>query len=68
MADRHVDALLIGGGAASHACAVALRERGFTGSVLLVGRELDPPYERPPCSKEQIEAPIDIPRSCSSDS
>lgn len=54
MADRHVDALLIGGGAASHACAVALRERGFAGSVLLVGRELDPPYDRPPCSKEYL--------------
>jgi len=54
VADRHVDALLIGGGAASHACAVALRERGFTGSVLLVGRELDPPYDRPPCSKEYL--------------
>ncbi|UGS37395.1 NAD(P)/FAD-dependent oxidoreductase [Capillimicrobium parvum] len=54
MADRHADALLIGGGAASHACAVALRERGFSGSVLLVGRELDPPYDRPPCSKEYL--------------
>jgi 3-phenylpropionate/trans-cinnamate dioxygenase ferredoxin reductase subunit len=54
VADRHVDALLIGGGAASHACAVALRERGFSGSVLLVGRELDPPYDRPPCSKEYL--------------
>ncbi|MFN8201321.1 MAG: FAD-dependent oxidoreductase [Solirubrobacteraceae bacterium] len=54
MADRHADALLIGGGAAAHACAVALRERGFPGSVLLAGRELDPPYDRPPCSKEYL--------------
>ncbi|HEU4658562.1 MAG TPA: FAD-dependent oxidoreductase [Capillimicrobium sp.] len=54
MADRHVDVLLIGGGAASHACAAALLERGFDGSVLLVGRELDPPYDRPPCSKEYL--------------
>src|SRR4051794_33371499 len=59
MADRHVDALLIGGGAASHACAVALRERGFTGSVLLVGRERDPPYDRPPCSKEYLRGESD---------
>ena len=51
MADRAVDFLLIGGGAASAACAVALREGGAQGSVLLVGREPDPPYERPPASK-----------------
>jgi 3-phenylpropionate/trans-cinnamate dioxygenase ferredoxin reductase subunit len=54
VADRHADVLLVGGGAASHACAVALRERGFGGSVLLAGRELDPPYDRPPCSKEYL--------------
>jgi 3-phenylpropionate/trans-cinnamate dioxygenase ferredoxin reductase subunit len=54
VADRQADVLLVGGGAASHACAVALRERGFSGSVLLVGRELDPPYDRPPCSKEYL--------------
>ena len=51
MADRTVDVLLIGGGTASAACAGELRARGFGGSVLLVGRELDPPYERPPISK-----------------
>ena len=44
--------LLVGGGAASAACSVELRERGFDGSVLLVGRELDPPYQRPPISKD----------------
>lgn len=54
MADRHVDVLLIGGGAASHACAEELRSRGFAGSVLLIGRELDPPYDRPPCSKAYL--------------
>lgn len=58
MADRQVDVLLIGGGAASHACAVALRERGFAGSVLLVGRELDPPYDRPLCSKGYLTGAV----------
>ena len=48
MADRHVGALLVGGGPASAACAEALHEGGFGESVLLVGREPDPPYERPP--------------------
>jgi 3-phenylpropionate/trans-cinnamate dioxygenase ferredoxin reductase subunit len=51
MADRRVDHLLIGGGIASATCAQALREEGATGSVLLVGRELDPPYHRPPITK-----------------
>jgi 3-phenylpropionate/trans-cinnamate dioxygenase ferredoxin reductase subunit len=51
VADRHVDVLLIGGGVASASCAEALREGGFEGSVLLVGRETDPPYNRPPASK-----------------
>ncbi|HEU4975513.1 MAG TPA: FAD-dependent oxidoreductase [Baekduia sp.] len=51
MADRRVDHLLIGGGIASATCAQALREAGAPGSVLLVGRELDPPYHRPPITK-----------------
>lgn len=48
---RRVDHLLVGGGAAGAACAGALREAGADGSVLLVGRELDPPYHRPPITK-----------------
>jgi 3-phenylpropionate/trans-cinnamate dioxygenase ferredoxin reductase subunit len=51
MADRKVDYLLIGGGLASANCARWLREEGAEGEVLLVGRELDPPYNRPDCSK-----------------
>jgi 3-phenylpropionate/trans-cinnamate dioxygenase ferredoxin reductase subunit len=51
MADRKVDYLLIGGGLASANCARWLREEGADGEVLLVGRETDPPYNRPDCSK-----------------
>ena len=51
MASRSVDYLLIGGGLASANCARWLREEGAEGSVLLVGREPDPPYNRPNCSK-----------------
>jgi 3-phenylpropionate/trans-cinnamate dioxygenase ferredoxin reductase subunit len=51
MATRKVDYLLIGGGLASANCARWLRERGAEGDVLLVGRESDPPYNRPECSK-----------------
>src|SRR3954467_4620668 len=51
MADRETDILLIGGGIASARAAATLREEGFDGSILLAGRELDPPYHRPPASK-----------------
>ncbi|HEX2105500.1 MAG TPA: FAD-dependent oxidoreductase [Solirubrobacteraceae bacterium] len=51
MPDRDVDILLIGGGIASATAAATLRAEGFEGSILLVGRELDPPYHRPPASK-----------------
>ncbi len=51
MAAREVDHLLIGGGLASANCARWLREAGGDGTVLLVGREPDPPYNRPNCSK-----------------
>ncbi len=54
MADRQVDFLLIGGGMASANCAAELRKRGAEGSILLVGRESEPPYERPPLSKEYL--------------
>jgi 3-phenylpropionate/trans-cinnamate dioxygenase ferredoxin reductase subunit len=50
-ASRRVDYLLIGGGLASANCARWLREEGADGEVLLAGREPDPPYNRPNCSK-----------------
>ena len=54
MADRSVDFLIIGGGVAGGYCARALREEGAEGSILLVGREPDPPYFRPALSKEYL--------------
>ncbi len=51
---REVDYLLIGGGMAAANCAAELRKRGADGSILLAGREPDPPYERPPLSKEYL--------------
>jgi 3-phenylpropionate/trans-cinnamate dioxygenase ferredoxin reductase component len=54
MADRSVDILIVGGGLAGASCAEGLHEAGFDGSVLLVGREPHPPYERPPCSKDLL--------------
>jgi len=55
MADRQVDYLLIGGGIAAGNCARWLRESGADGSILLVGRETDLPYNRPPCSKGYLQ-------------
>jgi 3-phenylpropionate/trans-cinnamate dioxygenase ferredoxin reductase subunit len=52
--DRQVDFLIVGGGMAAAHCAKELRERGAEGSILLVGREPEPPYERPPLSKEYM--------------
>ncbi|HVT00022.1 MAG TPA: FAD-dependent oxidoreductase, partial [Solirubrobacterales bacterium] len=54
MADREVDFLLVGGGLAGASCAAELRKQGAEGSILLVGREPEPPYERPPLSKEYL--------------
>ena len=53
-ADRSVGHLLVGGGMASAHCAAELRRRGADGEILLVGREPEPPYERPPLSKEYL--------------
>src|SRR6476661_10893721 len=39
---------------ASAHCAAELRKRGAEGSILLAGREPEPPYERPPISKEYL--------------
>jgi 3-phenylpropionate/trans-cinnamate dioxygenase ferredoxin reductase component len=55
VARRRVEHLLIGGGLAAANCARWLREEGAEGSVLLVGREPDPPYNRPPLSKGYLQ-------------
>jgi 3-phenylpropionate/trans-cinnamate dioxygenase ferredoxin reductase subunit len=54
MAEREVEFLLVGGGMASANCANELRKRGAEGEILLVGRESEVPYERPPLSKEYM--------------
>ncbi len=50
---RTVQYLLIGGFACGYAAA-ELRKQGVDGEILLVGRESDPPYERPPITKEYL--------------
>jgi 3-phenylpropionate/trans-cinnamate dioxygenase ferredoxin reductase component len=52
---RQVDHLIIGGGLAAANCARWLREDGGEGSIVLVGREPDRPYNRPPLSKGYLQ-------------
>jgi 3-phenylpropionate/trans-cinnamate dioxygenase ferredoxin reductase subunit len=55
VSDRHVAYALIGGGLAAGNCARWLRESGADGPILLIGRESDLPYDRPPCSKGYLQ-------------
>lgn len=48
----YYDVLIVGAGHAGAQAAIALRQSGFEGSVAMIGDEKDPPYERPPLSKE----------------
>jgi 3-phenylpropionate/trans-cinnamate dioxygenase ferredoxin reductase component len=51
---RATDFLIVGGGLAGGYCASELRKQGADGSILLAAREPEPPYERPPLSKEYL--------------
>ncbi|TPG13472.1 NAD(P)/FAD-dependent oxidoreductase [Sphingomonas koreensis] len=53
-ATEQFDVLIVGAGHAGAQVAIALRQRGFAGSVALVGEEPELPYERPPLSKEYL--------------
>ena len=55
---REVDFLLIGGGAAAAACAETLRAQGADGSIVVVGREQEPAYERPLLSKGYLAGSV----------
>ena len=46
--------VIVGAGVAGGGAAAALREEGFDGRVVLIGAEQQPPYERPPLSKEYL--------------
>ena len=47
----HYDAIIVGAGHGGAQAAIALRQQGFEGSILMIGRDPEPPYERPPLSK-----------------
>lgn len=49
---QRADVVVVGAGHGGAQCVIALRQNGFSGSITIVGRESEPPYERPPLSKE----------------
>src|SRR5579872_804980 len=59
MSETHI---IVGAGQAGGWAAIAMRQAGFTGRILLIGEEIWRPYERPPLSKavltDRPEPPI----------
>jgi 3-phenylpropionate/trans-cinnamate dioxygenase ferredoxin reductase subunit len=53
-ATDHFDVLIVGAGHGGAQAAIHLRQLGFAGSIGLIGAEPEPPYERPPLSKEYL--------------
>ena len=51
---KHFDVVIVGAGHGGAQAAVVLRQQGFEGSIAMIGREDEPPYERPPLSKEYL--------------
>ena len=49
---ERADVIIVGTGHGGAQAAIALRQAGFEGSILMLGRDCEPPYERPPLSKE----------------
>jgi 3-phenylpropionate/trans-cinnamate dioxygenase ferredoxin reductase subunit len=50
----HYDVLIVGAGQGGAGAAIQLRQQGFAGTIGMIGREAEPPYERPPLSKEYM--------------
>ncbi len=48
------DVVIIGTGHGGAQAAIALRQHGLEGTVMMIGRDQVPPYERPPLSKEYL--------------
>jgi 3-phenylpropionate/trans-cinnamate dioxygenase ferredoxin reductase component len=46
--------IIVGAGHGGAQAAIALRQNGFAGPITMIGREPEPPYERPPLSKEYL--------------
>lgn len=57
MSDSDIErVVIVGSGQAGVETAAALRQHGFSGSVVILGEEPDLPYQRPPLSKEFLKS------------
>jgi 3-phenylpropionate/trans-cinnamate dioxygenase ferredoxin reductase subunit len=54
---------IVGAGVAAASAADALRSSGFDGRLVMIGRESDPPYNRPTLSKERLRHEISDPQA-----
>lgn len=52
------DLVIIGAGQAAAQCAIKAREKGFQGSIIIIGEEAYLPYQRPPLSKKYLNGEI----------
>jgi 3-phenylpropionate/trans-cinnamate dioxygenase ferredoxin reductase subunit len=50
--EPHYDVLIVGSGHGGAQAALTLRQKGLAGSLRIVTEDVDPPYERPPLSKD----------------
>ena len=48
------DVIIVGSGHGGAQAAIALRQNGFEGSILMLSQDSELPYERPPLSKEYL--------------
>ncbi|MDG6079347.1 NAD(P)/FAD-dependent oxidoreductase [Erythrobacter litoralis] len=51
---KHYDVVIVGSGHGGAQAAIALRQAGHAEPILMVSRDRNPPYERPPLSKEYL--------------
>ena len=62
MATTRYDIVIVGAGHGGAQAAIALRQKGFSGSIAMIGAEPELPYERPPLSKEYLAGEKDFER------
>ena len=51
---NNADVVIVGSGHGGAQTAIALRQKGFTGSIAVLTRDKELPYERPPLSKDYL--------------